>query len=457
MVPQLLTDRPLLRTILAQKYPFVFVDESQDTAEGVVQALKAVEQHMHATFCLGFFGDPMQRIYLTGIGPIAKEPNWTEIKKPENFRCPSTVLAVANAVRKDGDGLEQTRGRMVEIDGQRQVIPGTARIFILPADDLRIERLEQVRRWIAERNNDAAWLAGAVDKSVKVLVIVHRMAATRLGFGDLYSAFNDKAPSAFKDGFLDASAWPLRPFISFALPVADAVRDGRDFEMMQLLRQHCPLLGKEKLQGVNVAARLSAVARHVDELAKQLADGSAASVRDVLAHLHATDLCALDERLVSYLDLAAPADDENDEEELTREIESMEAFLLCPAVQLWGYRAYVNEESPYSTQQGIKGAEFDRVLTVLDDDEGTHTQFSYDKYFGTTSLSDHDLANIREGKETAVDRTRRLFYVCCSRALQDLAVVFFARDVAAADRQVRASGFFPANAIHSLADVEGQA
>ena len=69
-------------------------------------------------------------------------------------------------------------------------------------------------------------------------------------------------------------------------------------------------------------------------------------------------------------------------EELHKEIAAMEAFLTCPAVQFWGYRTYVNEESPFSTQQGIKGAEFKRVLVVLDDDEGTHVQFSYDKYLG---------------------------------------------------------------------------
>jgi DNA helicase-2/ATP-dependent DNA helicase PcrA len=126
----------------------------------------------------------------------------------------------------------------------------------------------------------------------------------------------------------------------------------------------------------------------------------------------------------------------------------MDAFLACPAPQFWGYYNYVNEESPFSTQQGIKGAEFDRVLVVLDDDEGTHVQFSYDKYLGIKPLSDRDEANRREGKETAVERTRRLFYVCCTRALKDLVVVLFTADVAAAQRQITALGLFPADAIH---------
>ena len=126
----------------------------------------------------------------------------------------------------------------------------------------------------------------------------------------------------------------------------------------------------------------------------------------------------------------------------------MDNFLVCPASQFWGYYKYVNNDSPFSTQQGIKGAEFERVLVILDDDEGTHVQFSYDKYLGIKPLSEKDEVNRREGNETAVERTRRLFYVCCTRAMKDLIVVLFTADVAVAQRQITALGLFPANAIH---------
>jgi DNA helicase-2/ATP-dependent DNA helicase PcrA len=38
MVPQFITERPLMRSLLAQQYSFLFVDESQDTTENVVTA-----------------------------------------------------------------------------------------------------------------------------------------------------------------------------------------------------------------------------------------------------------------------------------------------------------------------------------------------------------------------------------------------------------------------------------
>jgi DNA helicase II / ATP-dependent DNA helicase PcrA len=87
------------------------------------------------------------------------------------------------------------------------------------------------------------------------------------------------------------------------------------------------------------------------------------------------------------------------------------------------------------------------VLVIADDDEGTHFQFSYDKYFGIKPLSDRDRENLAEGRETQVERTRRLFYVCCTRAMTDLAVILFTPDVAVAEEAVRAMDLFPPDQI----------
>ncbi|WP_333594803.1 hypothetical protein, partial [Anaerospora hongkongensis] len=34
-----------------------------------------------------------------------------------------------------------------------------------------------------------------------------------------------------------------------------------------------------------------------------------------------------------------------------------------------------------------------------------------------------------QGKETTIDRTRRLFYVTCSRAIDSLAIIFYSNSV----------------------------
>lgn len=447
-----LMERPLFRLLLAQQFPFVFVDESQDTAPRVVEALKAVELQMRGKFCLGFFGDPMQQIYPTGVGDVVAEDGWLTIPKPENFRCATSVLAVGNAIRRDGDDLVQTRGRTEEVDGVAQSVVGTARIFVLPTDGNRDEHIERVRNWVAERNGNPAWRNNE-NNTVKVLVIVHRMAATRLGFGDLYAALNDKAPDTFKNGFLDASAWPLRPFISFALPLSDALQNAREFEAMTILRQHCVLLNKEELRGKNVSELLSRLRDASLRLTTMMQAEEGRTVREVLIFIRDNGLASLDPRVLAFLEQQLPPaaeDTETDEEEAGKEVSAMEAFLACPAAQLWGYRQYLEDKSPFSTQQGIKGTEFPRVLVVLDDEEGTHTQFSYDKYLQIKPLSDRDLKNIKEGRETVVDRTRRLFYVCCTRALTDLVVVLFSSEPELAERRVREANIFPEASIFNL-------
>lgn len=468
LVPYLIAERPLFRTLLARQFPFVFVDESQDTTSDVVTAFKTVESDAASPICLGFFGDPMQKIYATGIGNIEAEPDWVEIPKPENFRCSTQVLNLANRIRRDGDDLVQVSGERLGPDGLIPTPEGSAELFILPADGTRDTNLARVRQWMSHKTEDQAWTdidSDGNDAGVKVLVIVHRMAAKRLGFGDLYAALNDKAPDTFKTGFLEGTAWPLRPFVSFVLPLFHAVQAGRELEVMQILRAHSPLLDKGELRapGFDVAGRLVALRQTVLEIAASLQTGSTATNGDVLRLIQASGLLSLDPRILSYLDPAmappaAPAadvadEDDDDGEELTKEIAAMDAFLAAPANQFQPYEVYISEKSPFWTQQGIKGAEFERVLVVLDDDEGTHNQFSYEKYLQIKELSPNDRKNIDEGKESTLDRTRRLFYVNCTRALTDLAVVLFTADPAAAELKLRQGDLFPSGAIHNEDDL----
>ncbi|MGJ4859503.1 UvrD-helicase domain-containing protein [Labrys sp. La1] len=461
---QFLTERALFRTLLAQRFPFVFVDESQDTTSGVVEALKAVEEQARGKFCLGFFGDPMQRIYTTGIGPIAVGDGWADIPKEENFRCSQTVLKVANAIRRGGDNLVQTRGRMECVSGEERPVIGSARVFVLPADGKRDEYVATIRHWIAANTDDPEWTRGH-GAGVKMLVVVHKMAATRLGFGDLFGALNDNAPQSFKEGFREASLWPVRPFMTFVLPICTAVAKADEFEILSLLRAHCPLLKKDDLASKNVAELLAQLRAASMALEPMMRLGSTTTVRQVLEHVNTTELLELDPRFLSYLAVANVAGAAprrgNDalietapDDSADTEAACVESFLNTPATQLWPYQTYVTDESPFSTQQGVKGAEFERVLVVLDDEEGSdHKQFSYDKFFGLAAPSDTDRKNAAAGNDTVVDRTRRLLYVCCTRALKDLAVVYFVPNVEAGVAAVRASGIFEATDVLTLNDL----
>jgi DNA helicase-2/ATP-dependent DNA helicase PcrA len=441
MVPQILKEKTLLQTIMARRFPFVFVDESQDTDPTFVNALKAVDRQEKGAFCVGFFGDPMQQIYSVGIGAVAAEADWESITKRENFRCPRAVLAVINRIRAKGDDVQQERGRTVRKGGADVPVEGTARFYVLPADDRRAERIHALRAPLREQHDEPKPVTD--DDNLRVLVLVHRMAARRLGFGDLFAAMYDNAPDSLKIGFVEGTAWPLRPFLSSLLPLASAFEKGEDFEVMNLLRKYCPLLEEGTLQDGRLAERLVILKNAVTRL-HALLRSTDSSIRDVLQHVLASKLVSLDERLDIYVQRPGENDEDNSlDDEEQEEAAAMRKYLACSATQTWGYREYVENASPFATQQGVKGAEFERVIVVLDDDEGKeHNQFSYEKYFGVKPLSYTDRKNQAEGKDTVLDRTRRLFYVCCSRALHDLVVVWFANDVDKAVEAVRRTGIF---------------
>ena len=103
MVPQMILERPLLTRLVARQFPYVFVDESQDTFPEVVECLKHVWTAAAGKMCLGFFGDPMQQVYQRGVVSVSLEQGWRNIDKPENFRSSRRVLACVNAVRSDPD------------------------------------------------------------------------------------------------------------------------------------------------------------------------------------------------------------------------------------------------------------------------------------------------------------------------------------------------------------------
>lgn len=450
----LIKERQLFRILISKQFPFIFIDESQDTAPDVIKALKAIQEEPEATICLGFFGDPMQKIYPGGVGEIELGRNWLEIKKHENFRCSRKVLRLANAIRAGGDGLQQVIGTRQNLTG---TLDGHVHLFIFSSNSNKNTCLNHARDWMAEQTNDNLWSPSDDDHdNVKLLVIVHKMAARRFGFGDLYSALNENAPSIFRDGFLDGSAWPISPCLKFLIPISIAHREGRQLEVMRLLRENSRLLQKGDLTTSNIADTLNVLGKIVATISEAVHGESNKSIGDLLRLAYHCGQIAFDHKLTPYLaqntdsnlrTTLSEVDVERDDEE-TKEEASMNAFLACPASQLLSYQNYIYEHTPFRTQQGVKGTEFERVLVILDDKEGNHNQFSYEKYFGIIGPSNVDITNIKDKKDTTIDRTRRLFYVCCTRATKDLAIVLFTEDVFHAEEKIRQLNIFESDTIH---------
>jgi DNA helicase II / ATP-dependent DNA helicase PcrA len=408
------------------------------------------------------------KIYATGIGGIALQEKWITITKPENFRCSKSVRDLINKIRAPVDKLEQLPGGSA-VPGKPIPIThteGSARLFILPADNRRGTHIRAVREYLSRNVRDPLWLGDRFEADMRILVVVHSMAARRLGFHNLYIAFHR---SGSKESFDEGTHWALQPFRVFILPVVKSFRAGDEFRVLRLLRRHSPLLNWPRVLEVQEPERfLTSLRSKVGRLVELMSPGSTATVHQVLKYVVDAGLFALEERLDQYVqsvDQLKPSSTlQSDPEEREEEDPDDKAgdlidlvlndYLSCLVPEVETYQSYIDKESPYSTQQGIKGAEFDRVLVVIDDEEGKrNTHFSYEKLFGLRELSKQDKANLRAGKETAIERTRRLLYVCCSRARMHLAVAFFTKDVSAAEKQLRQLGWFGNLFIHSADDL----
>lgn len=448
----LLQNRPLFRRVVALNYPFVLIDESQDTFPGVVKSFKDVESQMRGKFCLGFFGDPMQSIFMRGAVDIPLEDHWRAITKPENFRCAKQILDVANAVRAQGDGMQQVRGLHERIDGELKPVQGSARMFVLPNTLNRTEALARVRQWSAAMNNDDGWVTP--DIAVKILVIVHRMAANRLGFGGIYSALNDKTSEAMKQGMQDGTGWPVRPFLSFVLPIVAAMKDGDEFAVMNLLREFSPRLATGALTGRRATDVLRELNTAVSRLVAMF-DEDDNTIGDVALHLRDAALFEFDERYVRALGLIGNAADTAQDADASgaaaterRSSDSaMTKFFSCSTKELRPYERYVSEGSPYATQHGVKGAQFDRVIVVMDEEESDYRIYNYERVFAGAEARAVDRTRAQDGDENTWSRTLRLLYVCCTRARRGLVLTFFVSDPATVLENVVASGILPQDAV----------
>ncbi|MGR5306946.1 hypothetical protein ACPV5K_19145 [Vibrio mediterranei] len=89
-------------------------------------------------------------------------------------------------------------------------------------------------------------------------------------------------------------------------------------------------------------------------------------------------------------------------------------------------------------------------MAIMDDSSANGFLFRYEKLFGAQELSQTDIRNQLEGKDSVLSRTRRLFYVICSRAEKSLAVVAYTKDTEAVKRKSLESGWFRESEIEVL-------
>lgn len=103
---KMIEQHSVLRQIIIDKYPYILIDEYQDTSENVVKIMNLLDEYAgkinHDIF-VGYFGDMIQNIYSDGVGKNLKQihNNLHDIKKEFNRRSFQEIIDVANKIRND--------------------------------------------------------------------------------------------------------------------------------------------------------------------------------------------------------------------------------------------------------------------------------------------------------------------------------------------------------------------
>ncbi|MGZ8955179.1 MAG: UvrD-helicase domain-containing protein [Methylovulum sp.] len=418
-----LTNKPLMQMILINKFPILLIDESQDTNKHLMEAFLKVQHQQSERFCLGLFGDTMQRIYSDGkmdLG-INLPPEWATPVKKMNHRCPRRIVKLINKIRSTVDAQEQSPRTDKE--------EGVVRLFILPnetADKLAAEH--KIKQHMTTVASDPLW--NSVD-DVKTLILGHHMAALRMGFLEMFEPLYqiDRLKTALLDGSLPG----LRLFSQQVLPLVKAKQNGDEFAVAAIVRDSSPLLSKATLKelGEDQLSQLKKAREAVEQLMALWSNNAEPHFLDILRCVSQTGLFEIPESLrpIAFRSETEQKDAEQSSEEDTNPIlDAWDKSLLTPFAQINPYVDYVNGSAPFDTHQGVKGLEFPRVLVVMDDVEARGFMFDYDKLFGAKDKTKTDIEKERNGDDTGINRTRRLFYVTCSRAANSLAIVAYTSD-----------------------------
>ena len=423
-----LRTKPTMQSILVGRYPILLIDESQDTNRYLIDSLFTVQAQYKERFVLGLLGDMMQRIYSDGKEGLDCDlpTDWAKPRKQMNHRCPKRVVRLINKVRSVTDKQEQLpRSDSVE---------GCVRLFILSSDTADKPAVEQaIAQYMSKITGDEKWQDLKLCKS---LTLEHRMAASRIGFLELFVPLYEV--ESWRTNLLDGSLSVVRFFSDEVLPLVKAKLGEDRFAMARIVRTLSPLLSPEALcKADDQQSQLKLALAAIDHLIALFKDGADPSLADVLRSVASSNLFSIPESLLPNVlsdkvtdGEDSAADDTSNADRQTERAAAIEKFLLAPFSQVERFASYVSGTAHFDTHQGVKGLEFDRVMVIMDDKEARGFTFKYENLFG--------------GKGAAV---RRLFYVTCSRARQSLALVAYTGSPDRVSKFVTDEGWFAADEI----------
>lgn len=362
---KLFSSYEVIKKILSDSFPYIFIDEYQDTDEKVIKIfLDYLPTNVSST--IGLFGDKMQKIYDTGIGEIPISYSLERIPKEENYRCSISVINLLNKIRVD---IQQfPAGDNVQREGDS--------FFVKRTDESDVKLF--INETLTTRWN-------ATEDEIKVLYLTHNLIAKENGYFDLIDLYTKKSNREYLIKNEDNRGCPFSNFLFDVQNIINLYQEGR----IQLLLQkiHFTLNSFEDKVLLN------------EKLLELTAISENKQIHEIIDFVNDNNILKKSEKMIDY-------DFENEKKkdyfESLMEI-PYKQFKLCTVAQ--------KNDTPFTTQHGTKGDEFNNVLVVIDDNAWTQS-YNFDKYFSNNDTS-----------ERRKEKTKNLFYVVCSRAKNNLAIL----------------------------------
>lgn len=458
---------PKIVSFVKSRYPFVFIDEYQDTNPLIVKILLEYFPKVSKKCVVGFFGDSMQAIYDDGVGNIDsylmtdENPDGCvyEVKKKQNRRCPLSAITLANFLRLDSLRQEPStdlKAPNMTVDGH--VKEGTILFYYSDGDktDFLKEKLTSEFGWnFSDTGN------------TKELRLTHNLIANEAGFETLMrihdsdkiieygkrirdyakmkGVLDDIKPQTLEESIKilssrfsdDKKKWsPTKSQQDFintnSALYAEALT--MPFESIACYIDKDQLLDdkSEEDAGKGTGSKLSPLNLHLHKIEhciqlylnkdynefmrftstkqiirarqkKELREGinrivnsyNNMTISEVIDLADSLGICVKDDKLNSYI--------ENNPYLWLR----IKEVSYKEARNVYDYRM---GNKPFSTQHKTKGLEYNNVLVIL-----------------KSNWSNYDFASLfydNGKKESIVQRTKKLFYVCCTRAKECLVVYY---------------------------------
>ena len=168
----------LLKRVVFDSYPYILIDEFQDTNQKVIEIMQLIDTKAKAIgrkIFIGYFGDSEQNIYTEGVGhdlPLI-HGNLKKINKRFNRRSFSEIITVINKIRKDE--IEQKSIFEDSLGGSVEFFSG--------GREKRLEFLEACKE---------DWQISSSNK-LHCLVLLNKSVAELNGFPEVFKKFSDTA------------------------------------------------------------------------------------------------------------------------------------------------------------------------------------------------------------------------------------------------------------------------